>query len=50
MKYAIDILTDELNELCQMQHSPKFATDEITFKQRRISLEKAIQVLEQSKY
>ncbi len=43
MDYALEILEDELNEICQMQYSPKLATDEITFKQRIISLNKAIE-------
>ena len=45
MNYAIDILKDELNELCQMQYSPKLSINELTFKERRISLEKAIDEL-----
>lgn len=46
MEYAIDILKDELNELCQMQYSPKLRIDEITFKQRRIDLERALSELQ----
>jgi hypothetical protein len=45
LDYAIDILKDDLSEICEMQYSPKYATDEITFKKRRQSIELAIEKL-----
>ena len=47
--YAIDILEDDLRELCGMQYSPKYSTDEITFKKRLKSLESAIKILKEAK-
>lgn len=42
MDYALEILKDELNEICEMQHSLLEATDKITFEKRKTSLQEAI--------
>ena len=44
-QFAIDVLKDELNELIEMQQEQKLAIHELSFKKKRIELEKAIKYL-----
>jgi len=44
--HATEILKDELAELCNLQAVKKYKIDELLFKDRRKSLEKAIKILE----
>ncbi len=46
LDYAIDILKDDLSEIYQMQYITRLALDEIIFKERRLSLELSIKILE----